>query len=73
MMKDLNQLIPPGTEWEIQVAVAINGKGQIAAQAYSSMTGDLVAALLTPIPSTTGDVNCDQLVNVQDLLAVINA
>ena len=51
----------------------INNAGQIAG------TADLpppdwrdVLCRLTPVPAVSGDTNCDELVNVDDLLSVIN-
>ena len=41
--------------------------------AYNLNTGELVAALLTPLPPVFGDTNCDRLVNIDDLVAVITA
>lgn len=72
-MLDLNSLLPANTGLVIKNAVAINCSGQIACEAYDSNTGEIVAALLTPLPPQPGDVNCDRIVNMDDLLAVISA
>lgn len=73
VMRDLNELISRNLSLEIRAANAINFSGQIACEAYDSSTGEIVAALLTPLPPQPGDVNCDRLVNMDDLLAVISA
>lgn len=73
VMMDLNLLIPPNTGLVIENAVAINNSGQIAAQVYSTITGEVMAGLLTPIPPHPGDTNCDWLVNIDDLVSVITA
>jgi probable HAF family extracellular repeat protein len=48
-MVDLNQLIPPDTGFTLREAVAINDRGQIAANAF--VGGREVAVLLTPLPT----------------------
>lgn len=46
-MKDLNNLIPQGTGWTLQKAVAINNRGQITG--YGSLNGSIrTGFLLTP-------------------------
>jgi len=73
VMQKLNDLILPGLNLDIQQAWAINNAGQIAAQAeVLDNSGDIVAVRLTPIPPAPGDFNCDDVVNVDDLLGVIN-
>jgi probable HAF family extracellular repeat protein len=47
-MFDLNDLVPPSTEWTIRDAVAINESGQIAAVGVRE--GVSRALLLTPVP-----------------------
>ena len=71
-MTDLNELIPADSGVTLTGARAINSNGQIACQA-EDQTGSNVAVLLTPIPATIGDVNCNKAVDVDDLLEVINA
>ena len=55
-IEDLNNLIDPSSGWTIDVADAINDRGQIAAEGYYQGSGDAHAVLLTPIaepePST---------------------
>ena len=46
--------------------------GQITGMADAmDNSGDQIAVRLTPIPPTPGDSNCDDVVNVDDLLAVL--
>jgi probable HAF family extracellular repeat protein len=70
-MRALEELIPAVPKIRIMDAYAINDQGQIAGGGVVVGTTDRVALRLTPIPPTTGDTNCDSLVNVSDLLAVI--
>lgn len=72
-LRDLNSMVPSNTSLVFQYARAINSTGQIACEAFDSTTGEIVAALLTPIPPQPGDTNCDWLVNIDDLTAVITA
>jgi uncharacterized membrane protein len=46
----------------------LNNKGQIAS--WGNINGP-VGALLTPVLGAPGDYNCDKVVNITDLLAVI--
>ena len=49
MMRDLNQLIPPGSGWELTVAFSINDAGQIVGR--GSYNGQALRSfLLTPNP-----------------------
>lgn len=71
----LGSLIDPSQgAWFVQWsgANAINDSRQIVASARQGLNGPIGAVLLTPIP-VIGDVSGDGIVNVQDLLAVINA
>jgi probable HAF family extracellular repeat protein len=71
-MYALEKLISPtGQNLHIQIAWAINNNGQIAAEANFVGSAEIVAVLLTPVPPVTGDVTCDQIVNMDDLLGVI--
>ena len=71
-LASLDLLLAPGsTQYHIRHAWAINDAGQIAASVTGG--GFSGSALLTPVPPRPGDTNCDWLVNVTDLLAVINA
>ena len=72
VMYRLSDLVyPPQPTLTIRQATAINNAGQIAGQA--GIPGGNAAIRLTPIPPTSGDCNCDQRVNVNDLLNVIYA
>ena len=72
VMYRLSDLVyPPQPTLNIREATAINNAGQIAGQA--GIPGGNAAVRLTPIPPTLGDCNCDQRVNVNDLLNVIYA
>lgn len=76
----LNNLAPAGSPWTIvnyALDADINDAGEIAGDAYSTTILDINGApavrgylLKPPIP---GDINHDGVVNVDDLLAVINA
>ena len=48
IMSDLNDLIPPDSDWELGWAESINERGQIAG--LGSINGQMHAFLLTPIP-----------------------
>jgi probable HAF family extracellular repeat protein len=71
VMTSLGDLIPDDSEVTLVTANAINNAGQITGR--GSIDGDDVAFLLTPIPPAPGDVNCDWLVNIDDLFDVIAA
>jgi probable HAF family extracellular repeat protein len=47
-LQNLNNLIPAGSPYQIQYATAINDNGQIAADAYDTVTYQTHALLLTP-------------------------
>ena len=68
IMRDLNDLIPPGSGVTVTSGISINEAGQIAA-AGETDDGDLVGILLTPIPDVTpmGDLNRDLVVDGIDL------
>jgi probable HAF family extracellular repeat protein len=73
VMKVLNDLIPPGHQLNIDLVKSINNAGQIAGSARKTDgSNDQVAVRLTPIPSPPGDCDCNGVVNIDDLLAVIN-
>lgn len=72
-MADLNDLLPPGSDWVVMVARDINDAGQIVGL---GMRGGVQRAfLLTPQNFTSicipGDVNCDGCVDDGDLLEVL--
>ncbi|HWB18923.1 MAG TPA: dockerin type I domain-containing protein [Phycisphaerales bacterium] len=53
-------------------AYGINNAGQITGDAMNlNGNGDLFTFILTPIPTLAGDTNCDHVVNIDDLTAVI--
>jgi len=54
----------------IAECTAINGGGQIAAIGIDD--GDDIGLVLTPVFPQIGDTNCDEVINVDDLLGVIN-
>jgi probable HAF family extracellular repeat protein len=47
-LQNLNNLIPPGSPYQIQSATGINNNGQIVATAVDTATGQQHALLLTP-------------------------
>jgi len=47
-LQNLNNLIPPGSPYQIQSATGINDNGQIVANAEDTATGQQHALLLTP-------------------------
>lgn len=69
VMTNLNTITQPGSPF-MRVAHAINNTGQITGEGIGPE--NLVALLLTPAPPAhAGDTNCDNHVNVDDLLSVI--
>jgi probable HAF family extracellular repeat protein len=68
---NLNALIPTGTGVWITDAYAMNKRGEILCEA--SHASGRVAVVLTPVLAPPGDATLDCIVNVNDLLAVINA
>ena len=71
-MYALERLISPlGSNLHVQIAWAINNQGQIAAEANVIGSQEVLATLLTPIPPVAGDCNCDQVVNMDDILSII--
>ena len=72
-MQALNDLISRELNLDIRVVLDINNAGQIVGDAtVIGGGGDRVAVRLTPIPSSIGDSDCDDDVDVDDLLCVIN-
>lgn len=71
-MIDLNNLLAPGSGWTIEEANDINAAGKIAATARDAQAHKH-AVLLTPVVPCPADLNGNGMVNVDDLLAVINA
>jgi probable HAF family extracellular repeat protein len=66
ILTDLNEVAPATFDGR---PFGININGQVATQGY--INGD-VGAVLTPIPGFPGDYDCDKVVDMDDLLAVIN-
>lgn len=72
VMKDLTGLLPAGSGWTVQMALDINSAGKITGTARNAQ-GQKHAVILTPISTCPADLNGSGAVNVDDLLAVINA
>jgi hypothetical protein len=73
----LIDLIPTNVEVIINDIPSINNEGQIVCRAQlikptGIPSGDRVALRLTPVVSPPGDCDCNGVVNIDDLLAVIN-
>jgi probable HAF family extracellular repeat protein len=64
VMYDVNNLLVPGTGWEILDAVEINASSQIAANGI--IDGHIHACLLTPVP-TTPDCNENGVSDDEDI------
>ena len=71
VMSNLNDFIPSELGLTLIEGMSISNNGQILCQA-TGQDADYVAVLLTPKGSTLGDFNCDNIVNVDDLLGVIS-
>jgi len=67
-MWNLNDLIPPDSGFYLTSGKAINNAGQIAANTFGTE-----ALLLSPIPWKLGDIDCDDKVNVHDLLILLGS
>ena len=72
MMAVADLLAPQYSQYQVRLIYGISADGRIAAVVRQPGGGD-IGARLDPVPSRLGDTNCDWLVNVTDLLAVINA
>ena len=68
---DLNTLIDPGTQLELKSAGSLNRAGQIVARA--NLNGDVVAALLTPIDPSPGDISGDCVTDLVDLMVLLES
>lgn len=67
-------LAPEWAGYKVTFTWAINNQGQIAAEVFGPGGSGIIdrAAVLTPVPPLVGDINCDWLVNIDDLFNVIN-
>ena len=72
VMTDLNALIPAESGQLITSASAIRSDGVILASA-KNLDGDIVAIVLTPKPSPSGDFNADCTVDARDLTALLES
>ncbi len=74
VMRNLNDLIAPGTQLQISQARGINESGQIAAMAHSDDLNATVGLLLSPIQQEIpGDLDDDGQVGVKDLLILLGS
>jgi hypothetical protein len=71
-MRTLNELILPSSGLDVKVARAISHNGSICGHG-TDVEGNGVAYLLTPMRGPLGDVTGDCHVDIDDLLAVIDA
>jgi len=67
-MWNLNDLIPPGSGLYLSWGGSINNAGQIVVATFGRE-----ALLLTPIPWKPGDIDCNDKVNVRDLLILLGS
>ena len=67
----LRDLVPEAHNWYNVVLNAINSDGHIVGNAFDARIQKNIGFVLTPQPPRTGDVNCDALVNIDDLVNVI--
>jgi probable HAF family extracellular repeat protein len=70
VMRDLNELLLPGSGLELQLARAIDSEGRITGYARDS-ENDNVAVRLTPVKPALGDLDCDGSVNASDLAILL--
>jgi hypothetical protein len=68
---NLNDLIPPQSGFVLEFARGIAEDGSIIVNAKNAQF-HAVTVVLTPAPPSPGDSNCDERVNIDDLLEVIN-
>ncbi len=69
VLTDLNQKVPPGTDWRLDVAWSVNDHGQIAGSGLHN--GQPRAFLMSPYDA--GDMNCDGSLNGFDIEAFVAA
>jgi len=67
-MWNLNDLIPPDSGFYLSWGGSINSAGQIVVRTFGAE-----ALLLTPIPWKPGDIDCNNKVNVHDLLTLLGS
>jgi probable HAF family extracellular repeat protein len=70
VMRDLNELLLPGSGLDMRVARAIDSEGRITGYAADSRN-DVVAVRLTPVKPALGDLDCDGSVNASDLAILL--
>jgi probable HAF family extracellular repeat protein len=68
----LNDLVPSELNLDIRLAWSINNAGQIVAEGGIIGSPDQIVFRLTPLPSPIGDFDCNNVIDVDDLLGVIN-
>jgi uncharacterized membrane protein len=72
VMRALQHVIDPVPGLTFWTPSAINNAGQIVGHGtFAHEPGASVAVILTPVPPRRGDINCDWIVNHQDLIQVI--
>lgn len=69
LMQDLNTLVPPQANWRLESAWCVNERGQIVGSGYH--IGQPRAYLMTP--KRPGDMNCDGVVDMLDVPALVQA
>ncbi|MEE8156341.1 MAG: dockerin type I domain-containing protein [Phycisphaerales bacterium] len=73
VMRDLNDLIGPNGDLDMETAVGINHAGQIIARGHSNDLNATVGILLSPLQqSITGDLDNDGQVGASDLLILLS-
>ena len=70
VMRNLNDLLPMGSQLHIQRAEGINQSGQITGRALDQ-NSDVVGFILTPVEGPIGDLDGDCAVGASDLLTLL--
>ncbi len=74
MMRDLNDVLGPNGDLDMESAVGINHAGQIIARGHSDDLNATVGILLSPLQQgITGDLDNDGQVGVKDLLILLGS
>ena len=74
VIRDLNELIGPNGDLDMESAVGINHAGQIIARGHSDDLNATVGILLSPLQQgITGDLDNDGQVDVKDLLILLGS